>query len=283
MPGFALMLACLLSSAEDGAVAAMAVSPSPIEPHCSRRLEVLGFADNERALAIMQHVSCPRGDGTTDHYDLIDLMETHGRTVVASYQGSPIGRRHTKAPHKPVFVLPGALAAQHPSWRHASPMISWVKIKRAGHFRRRLHDFKDVMVRVRPDADSPMDVHAEGTRLLLTAPQDKPIGCQVVGRLVDGSEIDLGHVRDEAQAQHMDRGHIEVAFSAHGHLVAMVHHGMGKDAVILTKTPHTQPIASTQVGFLQMLRWDAASVKELYGDLHPEGKKVWDEMVGVLE
>lgn len=263
------------------AVPAAVVAPSANEGRCSRVIEVLGFADNERALALEQHLRCSVGHGLWDHYAIVDLIETRTRTVLASYQGSPITR--TGLNNKPVFAEPTALRAQHPPWREARPLHEWTKIKRAGHFRLRKHDFKDVMVRVRLDADSPMDVHAEGTKLLITAPQGAPIGCNVVGRLVDGTEVELGHVRDAANAKTQDRGHLEVVFSAHGHLVALVHHGMHQEALTLTRTPHKNPIASTQVGWLQMIQWDAASVKELYGQIHPEGQKVWDEMVGNVE
>jgi hypothetical protein len=128
-----------------------------------------------------------------------------------------------------------------------------------------------------------MDVRAVGTKLILTAPPKDPIGCTVVGRLTDGSEVNLGHVRDEAPAKSPDRGSVQVMFSAHGHLVAMVHHGLAHETISLTRTPHKAPLGSTQVGFLKMIQWDAQSVKDLYGDMHPGSRKIWDEMIGNLE
>lgn len=292
MPYWALLCATLLQAAP-GAASAPEPDPTegqrpwavmelgPVPRHCSATLQVVGFSDNERAMAVKQHVRCPHNKTELDHFELIDLIELKGGTVLARYQGSPITR--TSRARRPVFVPPAQLRAAYPAWGKARPQQAWAKLKRAGHFRLRAHNFQDVMVRVRLDADSPMDVRAEGTKLRLTAPVGKPIGCMVVARLVDGSEIDLGHVRDETPSKRQERGTLEVVFSAHGHVVALVHHGLGQDHLMVTHTRRSDPIASTQVGFLQMLKWDADSVKELYGELHPGGKAIWDEMVGNIE
>jgi hypothetical protein len=275
------LVAALVGAQNEGYVAAEVIRPSPLGGHCSRRLEVAGFSDNERAMAVLQHARCSHPDGSVDHFDLLDLIELNGRTVLATYQASPIVR--TVGPHRPVFVPPATLRRDNPAWGRAQHLQEWVKLKRAGHFKARKHDFKDVLVRLRPDPDSPLDVRAEGTQLILIAPPPAPIGGTVMGRLTDGSEVPLGHVRDEAQAKGAERGSLQVLFSAHGHLVALVHHGLLEEAVTLTHTPKTEPFASTQVGFLQMLKWDADSVKALYKQMHPEGRKVWDEMIGDLE
>lgn len=291
MPIWALMCAAFLAAdsaaaapaepADEGAKPWTWLTPGPVPKRCSRTFEVAGFADNERAMALTQHVRCPLAGGLVDRFQILDLIELKENTVLARYRGSPITR--TQGKKMPVFVPPAALAAAYPIWARAQPPRAWAKIRRAGHFKLRKHDFKDVMVRVRLDDDSAMDVRAEGTKLQLVAPIGQPIGCMVVGRLTDGSEIDLGHVRDTSPAKQPERGTVEVLFSSHGHVVALVHHGLTQDRLSITHTRRSDPVASTQVGFLQMLKWDAESVKEIYGDLHPGTKAVWDEMVGDIE
>lgn len=276
----AKLVILLLALDGDGAVPAAKLDVSPLEKGCHRRLEVAGFSDNERAIAVTQTIICPAGPDQTDHFAITDLIELKTRRVLASYQSSPISRT---AGNKPQFVPPKQLRDHHRSWAHALPQHLWTKVRRAGHFKLHVHDFKDVMVRMRLDADSPMDVRAEHDSLVLTAPPNVPIGCTAVGRLVDGSEVDLGHVRDEAPSPGNQRGSLKMVFSAHGHVLALVHRGLKQDTITLTRTPNTQPIASTQVGFMQMLKWDADSVKKLFGEIHPEGREVWDEMVGQIE
>jgi hypothetical protein len=137
------------------------------------------------------------------------------------------------------------------------------------------------MVRLRRDPDSFIEVVAEANQVTVTNPKGGPLGFTGVGRLVDGSEMDLGHVREPTKGRR--KGTLEVAFSAHGHVVAQLYHGRHADTVYVVRTPPTQPIASTQVGFMQMLKWDADSVEELFGQMHPDAKPVWDEMVGEIE
>jgi hypothetical protein len=276
-----LVFALLSASSPQGPKPPTQVVPSPMDSACRRTVNVAGFSDNERAYALSQQVRCRNPDGSRDTFGLIDIVDAAKGEVVATFQASPILR--TGQDGKPLFAPPRVLASANPSWAHAFALHAWEKVRRGGHFKLMRHDFKDVLVRVRRDSDSPLDVKADGTKLRLLLNPKQPLGYTGVARLVDGSEVDLGHIREETPGRQVFRGNMEVVFSHHGHLLAMVHHGMLEDTIMVMRTPDDQPIASTQVGFMQMLQWDAASVKDLYGKLHPNGKEVWDEMIGTLE
>lgn len=261
------------------------VALPPLEERCSRSLSMAGFSDNERAYAVAEALTCTNADGTWDTYSIIDVIDAATTRVLARYQATPILRH--KGKNAPVFVPPSKLAQQNPAYRSASAQPLWQKLRRGGHFGQKRHDFADVLIRLRRDPDSRLDVAAHKTELLVKIPARASLGFTVVGRLVNGLHMDMGHFRDSANLAVPHTGRLEAIFSKHGHLVASLYHpgyAKSRDGVLcITQTPPEQPIGSTHVGFMQMLEWDADSVEELYGDLHPEGKAVWKEMIGPLE
>ena len=257
------------------------VALPPAGARCRRLLSMAGFSDNERAYAVREDLTCHNADGTHDAYALIDVIDAADMRLLARYQATPVTRSTSAL--LPVFEPPAILAQANPPWRHASTVGTWEKLRRGGHFWQKRHDFKDVLIRLRRDPDSHLDVAPKGTQLLLRVPAHTALGFTVVGRLVNGLNTDLGHFRDQSDRPAAHRAGLEAIFSRHGHLVATLFHGGSGDDLWITRTPEEQPIASTHVGFLQMLEWDADSVEELYGNLHPDGREVWKDMVGPLE
>ena len=179
------MALCLFVAFTLATAAAEAQLPRPVAlpaapGHCRRTLAMAGFSDNERAYAVREDLDCQNADGTQDAYSLIDVLDAASMRLLARYQATPVSR--TDRGRQPVFVPPSTLARANPAWHKAGTVGSWEKLRRGGHFWQKRHDFKDVLIRLRRDPDSRLEVAAKGTRLTVQVPAKAALGYPGVGR-----------------------------------------------------------------------------------------------------
>lgn len=264
------------------AAPAQAAASGAVATRCSEVVDFLGFSRNERTLALRTLADCRRADGTRDQLQLIKLLDVATGRTLATYEESPSwrvahGRRH--------LLARSVLVASYPSLAQLQTANGWRRVRAAGAFAARRHDFADASVRLRVDEsnlpDPDLQLHAEDKSLLVRAQNRAHVKFTVVARLANGEHAELAHfVRPAGLAQVAS---LDVYTSKPGHRVGLLWRVGGHTRLVTYSTTIDARFANNKdVGAVNVLSGTAEEVESIYKAMHPKTAKIWDENVGEL-
>ena len=264
------------------AAPAQAAAPGAVPTRCTETVDFLGFSRNERTLALRTVADCRHADGAHDQLQLIKLLDVATGRTLATYEESPSwrvarGRRH--------LLARTALVASYPSLAQLQAPNAWRRVRAAGAFAARRHDFADASVRLRVDesnlSDPDLQLHAKNKSLRVWAHDRAHVKFTVIARLANGEHAELGHfVRPAGLAS---AASLDVYASKPGHRVGLLWRVNGHTRLVTYSTTIDARFANNDdAGAVNVLSGTAEEVESIYKAMHPKGAKIWDENVGEL-
>lgn len=253
----------------------------------SKTVEFVGFSANESVSAWRTTRTVPQASGDLDRFSLVTLVDTKTNQLLATLRDSTI--RRTDAAGRPRRAAEATLATANPAYQAALPRATWRKLKREGRFWAARLPLKDSTVRLLADDDTELTVTNAKKQLSVTTPSGMPLGYTVVGRLMDGTFMLLGHFRHAALPYAPMLATVEVSVSHSGKSIAVLNRFTpGADGDLPAETTSegivvsspAQALGATAVGALNMLNVYNKSVEDIFLGLHPEAKADYGTFVG---
>lgn len=251
----------------------------------------VGFSRNEAAYAFRLHARREHPDGTVDTFRLIALFDSENRRLIATFQDGGNSRRpattmHSSANQRQV-AKPAKFDSANPEWQAALPNKAWQQLAKRERFNSIAHAFTDGLVRLMPDTDSSITAQAQQKALQLQGQKGAPLGFSPVIRLMDGTQLPLGHYRLEAQPEAVPVAQVRVYYSKSGRFVAITNHFRDGKNLLTKRMPSSlvlalgeNPVGSVKYASNRMIDWQAKSMRKLFHDSAGDQEKIFDKFIG---